>query len=128
MGLWQTRGAEHCDWQDRPGQGTVATCPTLTKLKRFKNKPKIKKSCTCLLKGEGSKYLIENDFWTPLISIMYMKDEWSYTKLIGGGGGVIKKGGVCPSERFLDPPPPPINFVHDHLFFSKFIIIYFFDI
>ena len=25
-------------------------------------------------------------------------------------------------------PPPPINFVHDHLFFSKFIIIYFFVI
>ena len=22
-------------------------------------------------------------------------------------------------------PPHPINFVHDHLFFSKFIIIYF---
>ena len=35
---------------------------------------------------------------------------------------------VCPRERFLDPAPPPINFVHDHLFFSKFIIIYFFVI
>ena len=22
-------------------------------------------------------------------------------------------------------PPPPINFVHDHLFFSKFIIFFF---
>ena len=32
---------------------------------------------------------------------------------------------VRPSIRFLDPLPPPINFVHDHLFFSKFIIYFF---
>jgi len=45
-----------------------------------------------------------------------------------GGVGTFDVGGrgpgVCPS--FFGPPPPPINFVHDHLFFSKFIIIYFF--
>jgi len=29
----------------------------------------------------------------------------------------------CPSIRFLNPPPP-INFVHDHLFYSK-ILFYF---
>ena len=33
---------------------------------------------------------------------------------------------VRPIIRFLDPPS--INFVHDHLFFSKFIIIHFFII
>ena len=34
---------------------------------------------------------------------------------------------VRPSIRFLNPPPPPLpfNFVHDILFFSKFIIIHF---
>jgi len=36
---------------------------------------------------------------------------------------LMYKIGVCPSIRFLDPPPS-INFVHDHLFFSKFIIIF----
>ena len=56
-----------------------------------------------------------------------------YKKLLEGGdgapgptrGGGFKKR-VCPSERFLGPPgpPPPINFVHDHLFFRKFIIIF----
>ena len=30
------------------------------------------------------------------------------------------------SERTIfGPPPTPINFVHDHLFFSKIIIVYF---
>ena len=39
----------------------------------------------------------------------------------------LKSKWVCPRERFLDPLPH-INFVHDHLFFSKFFIIYFFVI
>ncbi len=37
--------------------------------------------------------------------------------------------GIFLENDFWTPsPPPPINFVHDHLFFSKFIIIYFFVI
>ena len=32
--------------------------------------------------------------------------------------------GVRPSIRVLDPSPPSFNFVHDHLVFSKIIIIY----
>ena len=43
------------------------------------------------------------------------------TNLIGGG-----EGSVLVNDFWT--PPPPINFVHDHLFFSKFIIIYFFVI
>ena len=43
---------------------------------------------------------------------------------------------ICKKSTILDPPlgstwalpPSPINFVHDRLFFSKFIIIYFFVI
>ena len=38
----------------------------------------------------------------------------------------LKTFRVRPRERFLAPrpPPPPINFVYDHLFFSKIITIY----
>ena len=44
-----------------------------------------------------------------------------------GEGRVVQKSLIFFSrERFVDHPlPPPINFVHDHLFFSKIIIIYF---
>ena len=37
-------------------------------------------------------------------------------------------GSVLVYDFWTPPTPPPINFVHDHLFFSKFIIIYFFVI
>ena len=36
--------------------------------------------------------------------------------------------GLGLSQYTIFGPPHPINFVHDHLFFSKFIIIYFFVI
>ena len=42
------------------------------------------------------------------------------------GWGDIFLGSVLVYDFCI--PPPPINFVHDHLFFSKFIIFYFFII
>ena len=33
----------------------------------------------------------------------------------------LKNKRICPRERILDPPPLPINFVHDHFFFSKLV-------
>jgi len=54
-------------------------------------------------------------------SMVCSKAEFTKMKAVGGSVLVY---------NFWTPPgpPPPINFVHDHLFFSKFNITYFFVI
>ena len=61
----------------------------------------------------------------------YSFKNWAHLNLIGTvichKATIFKKsfGFVLVYDFWTPPSPPPINFVHDHLFFSQIIIIFF---